>query len=509
MNHGHDASNPADREQLRQELLELHFGCHEDPAQLEARLAAEPALRALQQEVLAQANLLTAAVRPEQAPLRLESPRATERATPRALPQRRWWHSPLRRLQLATGTAAATVLGFFAHEQWAASAHTQFQREHLHLTVSAPRAVPAGAPWSFTVQAADLRGEPIDGKVTWQAFAANGALLASSETAVRAGTATVAMVPDSQLQVPSRLLVAMATATDRVEQMLPLSTAAAGPLVHVSTDRPVYRPGEPVFVRAVVLDRVTRLPLPGQQQLVAQLCDAKGAPIANDYDQGAPGGVGSFRFEVPAGSAGGPHTIVVQSPNGAFPPERADIVVRTFQPPQLQKRIELDRSSYAPGARGAATVTVARLAAGGGGASGASCKAALVLDGTEVWSEKRALGAQGDATFAFVVPKDVAQGAARFVATIDDSGIVETEVKPFLVPTGKVLLAAYPEGGELVAGVDNAVYLECTDPLGRPVAGAGEVLDERDRQVAKFRTLHQGRAKVAFVPKPLTKGKRC
>ena len=62
MNHGHDALNPAEREQLRQELLELHFGCHEDPARLEARLAKEPAVRALQQEVLAQANVLAAAV---------------------------------------------------------------------------------------------------------------------------------------------------------------------------------------------------------------------------------------------------------------------------------------------------------------------------------------------------------------------------------------------------------------------------------------------------------------
>ncbi|MFY9341704.1 MAG: MG2 domain-containing protein, partial [Planctomycetota bacterium] len=305
----------------------------------------------------------------------------------------------------------------------------------------------------------------------------------------------------ADLRVPARVVVTAQSSADEVSQSLTLSSAAAGPLVHVTTDRPVYRPGEPVFVRAVVLDRVTRLPLPTQHPMTAQLLDARDAPIANDQEQAAPAGVGSFRFVLPADSAGGPHQVLVQSQTGAFPPETAEIVVRPFQNPQLKKAIVLDRASYAPGARGAATVTVQRLAAGGAGASGATADAALVIDGTEVWTGKQALGPDGEATFAFTVPKDVSKGAARFVATIDDGGIVETEVKPFVVPTGKVAVSVFPEGGELVANVENNVYLECVDPLGRPIDGAGELLDGRDRTVVRFRTAHQGRAKLAFVPR--------
>nr|MCU0867644.1 MG2 domain-containing protein [Planctomycetota bacterium] len=285
-----------------------------------------------------------------------------------------------------------------------------------------------------------------------------------------------------------------------VQQMFALSTAAAGPLVHVSTDRPVYRPGETIFVRTVVLDRLTRLPLSQAPQLIATMVDGRGAPVAQNQSPTGNVGTGAFALQVPATSAGGPHTIRVQATDGSFPTETAEILVRSFQPPQLHKQIVLDRSSYAPGARGAGTVTVTRLAAGGGSASGAKATAKLVLDGAEVWSEQQALDAAGQATFAFTVPKDVERGAARFVATIDDGGIVETELKPFVVPTGKVLVQALPEGGELVAGVPNTVYFECTDPLGRPIDGQGEVVDARGRQVAKFRTLHQGRAKLAFTP---------
>ncbi len=492
MNHD-DTMSPAERERLAQELLELHFGCHEDPAALQARLDREPALRALQQTVLQQARVLEHAVRPAQAPLPLRVPRP-------ASPWRRL-RSPVWRMLGAAAAAALIVGGLFVAERIARARHRAFQHEHLHLTVAGPRAVPAGAAYAFTVQAKDLAGAAVDCKVQWEAYLADGSLLAANEVAVRDGAATITLAADPQLRVPDRIAVTAKLANDTVRQVLPLSAAAAGPLVHVTTDRPVYRPGEPVFVRAVVLDRVTALPVQGPLQLQARLVDAKGALVARDHDVVVPSGTGSFVLAVPAGSAGGPHRVQVQYPQGTLPLESIDIVVRSFQPPQLAKTVVLDRASYAPGARGSATVTALRLAAGGGGASGASARGALVIDGAEVWNEKRALGQDGAATFAFTIPKDVDKGAARFVATIDDGGIVETEVKPFVVPTGKVLVAAFPEGGELIAGVENSIYLEVTDALGRPIDGAGDVVDARDRVVAKFRTQHQGRGKLALQPR--------
>ena len=489
MNHDKTFYSPAEREQLEQELLELHFGCHENPERIAARLEAEPALRALQAEVLQQARLLERAVRPEQPPLVLRTPSASSLRS-------RWLRRPAGRLLTAAALAAATVLGFFVADQIAQRRVASFECDHLHLTVSAPKAVPAGAPWSFTVQAQDLRGDPAACRVRWQSFGDNDAVLAADEVAVTGGAATIAM--KANLRAPKRVEVVASHATDEVRQVFNLSTAHAGPLVHLTTDRPVYQPGEPVFARAVVLDRVTLLPLERQLPMQAQLFDSKGAPVSIDNEAVAPAGVGSFRLNLPADSAGGPHRVAVSSADGSFPTESAEIVVRTFHAPQLKKTIVLDRTTYAPGARGSATVTVERM--GGGGAAGAIARAALVIDGAEVWTEQKALAAQGESTFRFTVPSNVDKGAARFCAMITDGGVVETEVKPFVVPTGKVLVSAYPEGGELVAGVENGLYLECSDPLGRPVDAAGELFDERG-QVAKFRTAHQGRVKLTFVPR--------
>ena len=57
--------NTNEREQLRQELLELHFGCHPQPDALRARLDEDPEINALYAEVQEMADLLqTAATRP-------------------------------------------------------------------------------------------------------------------------------------------------------------------------------------------------------------------------------------------------------------------------------------------------------------------------------------------------------------------------------------------------------------------------------------------------------------
>ena len=487
---------PEEREQLSQELIELHFGCHENPEALETRLANEPALRELQSEVLSQAQVFEDAARPAQPRLHLPE-QAPSPGTAIASRRARWYPVSLGRMTATAAAGLLAVLGFLAFERIAVSRVDNYISDHLHLTVSAPKAVPAGAPWSFTVQTKDLSGQRVDCRVKWQAFDDKNVVLAGREEETTDGNVTVSLA--ANLAVPTRVEVVAATSVDEVRQVFNLSTAYAGPLVHVSTDRPVYRPGETVRVRTVVLDRVTRLPLKRITKMTAQLLDAKDAPVTIDSDNLAPVGVGSFTLVVPKSSAGGTHKVKITSTNGQFADETAEILVRSFRNPQLKKDIVLDRKSYAPGARGAAQVTATRLA-DNSPTSGGQARGALVIDGKEVWHEERNLGANGSTTFRFEVPKEVDRGAARFVARITDGGVIESEIETFVVPTGKIKVVAYPEGGELIAGVENGLYLECFDTLGRPIDGAGEIVDDRERRVVTFRTAHQGRARLTFVP---------
>ncbi|MFK7740809.1 MAG: MG2 domain-containing protein [Planctomycetota bacterium] len=479
---------PAEREQLEQELLELHFGCHESPEQLEARLAAEPQLRKLQQEMLAKADLLAKAVQPEQPKLDLPEQPKPSKVHKLA--------SPLWRIGVAAAAAVLVAIGLYGYERSAHSRYQDLLRKQLQLTVSAPKAVPTGAPWSFTVQA-DRSYSKTACEVAWRAFDDQDQLLADGSTTLVDGSATVALA--ASLDAPRRIeLIAQRGAT-RVERTLELSSAAAGPMVHIATDRQTYRPGESIFVRVVLLDRVTRLPLAKRTMVSASLHDPRDAQVVRDSQLHEESGVASFRLDVPEQSAGGIHRLKIASRNSTFPTETVDLVVRSFRNPKLQKRLVLDRKSYAPGQRGSAEVAVLRLG-DNLPAAGARARGKLIVDGDEVWQESLPLDADGRARFRFEIPSDVEKGAARFVAIISDGSVVETEVQPFVVPTGRIDVALYAEGGELIAGVENRVYVECTDALGRAIDTAGELVDDRNRRIASFRTEHQGRGKISLIP---------
>ena len=485
-----------ERDRLLQELLELHFGCHPQPELLERRLGEEPELQELQRQALQQARLLEQAAKPDQPALRLEQP-------PPKAARRRWYALPSRRMAIAAATAAAMVgvaAGNWGLASWRLSSQ---ETAHLQLTVSAPQAVPAGAPWSVTVQSATLQGAAAPCNVSWHTYDAAGNELAHGEQP-SPGTITLAM--PASMTIPQRIEVTASTPTDRQQQLLQLTSAATPPLVHLSTDRPVYRPGEPIYVRAVVLDRLSLQAQPDAQQgqpMRVRVLDPKGAPALDQRDvtvQRDPvrGQVGALCWTVPAAATGGTWQLEVSSPQGSFPPERLPFVVMEFQPPRLQKTLVLDRKTYAPGEQGTAELKVLRM--GGGVAAGATVRAGLVIDGSEVWHADGALDAGGRCLFRFAVPQQVEAGAARFLARVTDGVVVESELKPFVVPTGKVEVACYPEGGELLAGVENRVYLQCADPLGRPVDGEGRIRAADGGVVATFRTVHQGRATCAFTP---------
>lgn len=508
------AFTPEERDRLEQELWELHFGCHPDPAALQARLDAEPELAALQREVLAGAELVAAAARPVTPPLQLQrQPKPPASTRPPA-----WYRRPAMRLLLVAAAGLLVVLAAFGRQAWDARGLQRARQDALHLTVTAPQAVPVGAPWSFTVQARDLHGEAATCDVEWRLRGNLGDGVMAQGTVAVSGDAAVAMAPVGRLTVPDgdrtamapvmsvghRLEVTAQRGGTSVRQELPIGNAAAAPLVHVTTDKPVYRPGEPVHVRAVALDRVTLAPLPQATRLAGRVLDPRGSVVAQLPDRAidgpgtGPAGVGAFVWQVPADSRGGEHRLEIVSPDGAFPAEAVPFVVRSYQPPRLRQTVVLDRKTYPPGGTGAAELRVERM--GGGPAAGASVRAGLVLDGTEVWQQDGRLDSQGRAVFRFAVPQQVVAGAARFVARVTDGGMVETEVKPFVVPTGRVQVACFPEGGDLVADVRNRVYLEVTDPLGRPVDTTGSVVDASGREVAAFVTEHQGRARVEFTP---------
>ncbi len=269
-------------------------------------------------------------------------------------------------------------------------------------------------------------------------------------------------------------------------------------LTAVSTDKPVYRTGERVYVRGTLLHAFSRKPLKEGAQASVEIRGPKGDVVAAGT-AAVQDSVWSFGWDVPPNQPGGEYAVKVSYPwNGHAPAERK-FDVRAYRAPRLKTQIVFQRDGYGPGDQVTATVEVTR--AEGGVPSGAKVTVTADVDGAEVARVPGTVDGSGLCTASFQLPKRIERGEGAVAFAIEDGGVVETATKTIPILLQSVDLALYPEGGDLVTGILSRIYFEARTPAKKPADIAGEVLDERTEQVvARFRSEHEGRGRFELTP---------
>ncbi|MCU0686998.1 MAG: MG2 domain-containing protein [Polyangiaceae bacterium] len=269
-------------------------------------------------------------------------------------------------------------------------------------------------------------------------------------------------------------------------------------LAFVATDKPVYRPGEKVYARCVLLDAFTRQPEANAYAVSWQVKSPKGDTCHELAHVTSEAGVVGFHWEIPPGQAGGEYKLCATLPAEGHPPAEVSFDVRAYRVPRLRTELEFVKQAYGPGDRVAATLVASR--AEGGVPEGAAVTAVATLDGVEVHRQELTLNAQGGCGVSFQLPKTIGEGEGTLVMIVRDGGVQETAAKSLPIVVARVKLVVFPEGGDLVAGVRSRLYVEARTPKGKPADVAGRVLDPEGRELGRLRTEHEGRGWVEFVP---------
>ncbi|MDR1520854.1 MAG: A-macroglobulin complement component, partial [Planctomycetota bacterium] len=272
------------------------------------------------------------------------------------------------------------------------------------------------------------------------------------------------------------------------------------PLAFLSTDKPLYRPGETLYARAVVLAADTFFPIRengmGSAQLI--LHGPRGDEIASFFAPILDSSAG-FAWKIPAGLAGGRYEAVVKALGAA--PARRRFEIRAYAPPRLRSQIEFLREGYGPGETVTAVARIAR--AEGGVPVGARVTAIARLDGREAARlENLSVDSEGGCRVSFALPEDLERGEGSLAFLIEDGGVLETVSKTIPILLQNLDIAFYPEGGELVAGLPGRIYLQARRPDGKPADIEGEIIrvDAEGKPlpgaVAVLTTVHEGRGRI-------------
>lgn len=341
---------------------------------------------------------------------------------------------------------------------------------------------PTGAPESVRL---DVRGESETGESKFS----------KRVTTDRFGLATLE-VPGSDVVAVRKLHLALADG-DRGGLEVDINAAKPEYATRLQTDKPRYRPGETVRFRSVTLSRfglradreVTveySMTDPNSQDLVA-------AKLSKKTDRG----VGSGEYSLPIDAAAGRYTLFARSSDKVFPEVKQDFDVRKPLPRLFDIDVKWDAERYAPRARAQGEVTV--RSPDGRPASDLKLSLRGFVDGRPLDLPVRDLttNEDGKGTAVVILPAQISSDSGEFGMEAEGQETVWRDIP--LVPN-QVQVDFYPEGGDLVAGVENRVYFHAHDLDGRPVAMRGRVLANDGRQVAVAATQYEGRGAFRYTP---------
>jgi hypothetical protein len=270
--------------------------------------------------------------------------------------------------------------------------------------------------------------------------------------------------------------------------------AAATRRTYVMTDKPLYQPGETIWFRADL--RATRTLIGGPPTgLTLQLLSPRGA-IVSQKRVLVQNGVARNDFALAPELEGGEYTIQLLADDGTRDTKK--IVVSTYEPPRIQKTLELLRKAYGEGDAVSAAVEVKR--ATGEPLGERALTAVVSIDDAERERLSIKTDRQGKALVRFTLPTSIARGDGLLTILVEDGGVTESIQKRIPIVLKKLSLAVFPEGGDLVDGIPGRVYFMARTLLGKPADIEGKVVDDRGQAIADLRSVHDGMGRFELLP---------
>lgn len=248
----------------------------------------------------------------------------------------------------------------------------------------------------------------------------------------------------------------------------------------LTTDKPLYQPGQTIHLRALALRRPDLDP-EAEADALFEVLDSKGNKVFKQSQKTSAFGVASATFSLASEVLLGPYTVKVTVGDST---QEKTVTVDRYSLPKFNIKLETEKRFYAPGEKLTGSVNTQYFfgkPVAGASVEIAALKYDIEFDTFQIVDGKT--DSEGLFDFQIDLPtyfvgQPLDQGSAFVllrVTVTDTAGQSRTIETTRPVVTSSIISQVVPESGNVVPGVANRFYLLTTDPLGIPVATTNEI----------------------------------
>ncbi|PCJ23036.1 MAG: hypothetical protein COA97_12400 [Flavobacteriales bacterium] len=270
--------------------------------------------------------------------------------------------------------------------------------------------------------------------------------------------------------------------------------------VYLQFDKPMYKPGETIWFSAFVRNGVDLKASVKSEILHVELIDPKGN-VSQKLNLIARKGKANAEFFIGKDMMGGLYKVKAytnwQKNSKTF--FEKEIQVQKVILPRLKMKLEFQRKAYGPGDDVIAKLDLNTLT--NMPLSDHNFKYVAMLNGKEILTKKFSTNEIGEAYLKFELPKELATNDGLLNIMIEYEGRTESISRSIPITLGNIELSFFPEGGDLVDGLETMVAFKAMDEFGKPADVEGVVKDHKGRIVSEFTSFHNGMGAFEFEPK--------
>ncbi len=271
--------------------------------------------------------------------------------------------------------------------------------------------------------------------------------------------------------------------------------------LYVQFDKPFYEPGDNIWFATYVRDGQTMKASNKSDIVHVEFLNPKGT-IEKSINIIAKNGVASGDFILDAEALGGMYKVRAYTNwmknEGADNVFEKEIQVQDVVLPNLKMKLDFEKKAF-----GAGDEVIAKLELNTNEnkpLSNYKIKFVANLNGQQIVAKADETDENGMRYIKFNLPKELKTNDGLLNVMIDYNGLTESISRSIPILLNKVQFTAFPEGGDLVAGLESNVAFRALNEFDKPADIEGIVVNEKGIQVASFSSFHMGMGSFKFIP---------